>query len=192
MKITNTADIISIFPNLQKSDKFKNAIDVFLKIAKTPITIDHCSLWKGYECNGITYRTRINNGKKAIFIQKVKIINTSVTQSEISLNPLKYRSVADARCGQISLKGGEYQDIFTCRVESVEDVSWSKIASIFGKLLKDEIENISDIIYVSECSKCNGLGKLAHYAHIAEGLCFQCMGIGKWLNIDKYNLQKLK
>lgn len=29
-----------------------------------------------------------------------------------------------------------------------------------------------------ECYKCGGSGKLPHYAHIGDGVCFQCKGAG--------------
>ncbi len=29
------------------------------------------------------------------------------------------------------------------------------------------------------CSKCGGFGKLRHYSHIAEGVCFACSGSGQ-------------
>ena len=29
------------------------------------------------------------------------------------------------------------------------------------------------------CSKCDGTGRLPHYGHIANGVCFECGGTGK-------------
>lgn len=30
-----------------------------------------------------------------------------------------------------------------------------------------------------KCNKCNGSGKLGHYSHIDEGVCFACKGSGE-------------
>ena len=32
---------------------------------------------------------------------------------------------------------------------------------------------------IANCAKCNGTGRLGHYGHIANGVCFDCQGTGK-------------
>ncbi len=36
-----------------------------------------------------------------------------------------------------------------------------------------------------KCQKCNGLGTIAEYAHIDNGLCFQCKGTGIYKPLNK-------
>ena len=37
----------------------------------------------------------------------------------------------------------------------------------------------NDTVTVSECTKCNGSGKIIAFAHLNDGLCYRCQGVGK-------------
>lgn len=48
------------------------------------------------------------------------------------------------------------------------------------ELLKRKAISRSDARQISSepCDKCGGLGFLSHFAHVENGLCFKCNGIG--------------
>lgn len=190
-QITTTNDIRAIFPDLPRTDKFKRTIDVFLRIVKKPLYIAKADDWRSFEINGKMYKTKISNGKQSIYLQRTKLISSSVTEKQMQANPNQYKGVKDKPSGRIKMGSNDCQKIFSCKIESTDPISWAGIANALGKLLKEEVEGLGDVLYVSQCRKCDGVGKLPHYAHIAEGLCFQCMGIGKWLSIDKYKMNQL-
>ena len=64
-----------------------------------------------------------------------------------------------------------------CGRWQVTPASWALIGRSLGLLLKDEI------ISVEDCSGCQGTGRKPQFMHIANGLCFDCLGVGKWFNI---------
>jgi hypothetical protein len=58
-----------------------------------------------------------------------------------------------------------------------EPISWAAIGREIGQLVKEEF------VHLQVCSGCRGTGYKPHFAHVANGLCFDCMGIGKWFEV---------
>jgi hypothetical protein len=61
----------------------------------------------------------------------------------------------------------------------VNDTNWSELCVNAGKLISEEL------VEVECCGKCNGTGYIPGFAHVAEGVCFDCMGLGKWFIVKK-------
>ena len=61
------------------------------------------------------------------------------------------------------------------------DVNPRNVLKIFADFLK--VESVKQIIKSniktpSNCTKCNGKGKIESFSHVCEGVCFDCGGIG--------------
>ena len=76
------------------------------------------------------------------------------------------------------------------KLNSVEPAS---LLRSFGKFLRTpavKAKIYAEVEFPQQCSKCQGTGFLPHYAHIADGVCFDCMGCG-WRGIMAvHNVQK--
>lgn len=58
-------------------------------------------------------------------------------------------------------------------------ISWAMIATEIGQLIKD------DFATLEPCSGCHGTGRKPHFSHIANGLCFDCMGMGHFYSLNE-------
>ena len=38
---------------------------------------------------------------------------------------------------------------------------------------------MTQTVTVSECTKCEGSGKIARFQHLNDGICYRCQGVGK-------------
>lgn len=38
---------------------------------------------------------------------------------------------------------------------------------------------MTQTVTVSECTKCEGSGKIARFSHLNDGICYRCQGVGK-------------
>ena len=63
--------------------------------------------------------------------------------------------------------------------QNIRQVNWSGVASALGRIIEE------DLVEWHDCSKCHGEGKIPGFAHIANGVCFDCMGIGRWIVVKE-------
>jgi hypothetical protein len=176
--ITSTKQLAAIFPDLPRTNKFKRSLDILL--ANTPharVTIDVCDAWRCFKLtDGRKFKARFSFGGKSHFLARTRVRNSNFSRSEIDANPGKYKDVKNSE-STFCVDGVNWLPTAFASFEDTDGFGWSQLALVFGKLLKSEITVIED------CHKCGGSGFLPHYAHIANGVCFSCCGVGKFIQL---------
>jgi hypothetical protein len=177
--VKSTKDLRAIFPELPVTNKFKRSLDdVFKNGYEFKLDVQDI----GYvfvSTSDRQYHARISyNGGTGKLLKRKRVINCSPTMAEYESKKEYYTEISDKPCGSHRLKDGEWTPMYAAKRITIEDTSWAAIGRNVGLLIKDEFINYQ------YCTKCGGSGFLPHYAHIDNGVCWQCMGIGRWLKVD--------
>jgi hypothetical protein len=57
--------------------------------------------------------------------------------------------------------------------------TWPYLLKRIGKLLKE------DPVLNHVCYKCGGTGIIPEFSHVDGGICFECLGVGRWIKYNK-------
>jgi len=165
-----------------KYDRYKTALDKVLS-RDLPIKIQVAAPFKCFK----------SSDKKHQF--KLKITNTE-TKECIKLCPTHItKRISESKTwvfGNRIWSGGtrenwiaqgmpenaEETTHYPCTSEEVTSTGWSSIGLAVSKLFK------SNIIFFDTCHECNGTGYKPWFAHISEGICFNCLGVGGRIAIN--------
>lgn len=166
VQLTGTRQLRELFPTLQVTNKFKRAIDRIFKELSPEIYLQLCPAWTVFKNpkTGKNFKGIISNSERGFFIIKTRTDRTGILKEDLAKNPERY----------IPYQDDEHCVYRQCKYERTDSASWGEFAYNIGKLIRN------NPIFVENCSKCDGTGFLPHYAHISNGCCFQCMGVGKW------------
>jgi hypothetical protein len=177
---------ISIYQELTRTDKFKRSLDILLS-SHPEIIIQVAPPFRCYKSEkGKCFKVKIKNvntGKGRLIC---KTNTESISDKDVFFaKGCTYHGYTFEKL--LDEKGIQSSDIVDCHVyahtiEYVTDTYWGQIALQVSKLIE------SDAIHLEPCSKCNGAGILPHYFHVAEGLCFQCLGTKHSLVINEMAL----
>ena len=180
MDINNVADFEKIFPYLPKRSKFKTAIN---KVFKSGINLQYEEAGKGMRFrggNGGSYNSRLRFNEKGKIFQIKKVSTTSMTVKEFEADPKRNLSIdMDREPSAWHLENGEEIPLYQVKRESYAPTSWGQIAYLVGQLVGDQFADLEP------CSRCGGSGRLYEFAHVENGLCFKCCGVGKFLTLNK-------
>lgn len=170
--VKSTEEIKSIFPELPVRDKFRSSIETLFQNGYTfDIHTSDVPSSVFRSKDGKFYFAKLRYAEKSLLLKRVKTVNTSVTKEEYAKNPEMFMSVDfDEQIGT-----NNETPIYSCKKIVFGTLEWSVLAKYIGHLIKDEL------VHDECCTKCSGTGRLPQFAHVENGLCFECMGIGKWL-----------
>lgn len=175
MKITGTKDIKAIIPGIGRVDKFGKAIDVLLSQIDLEITLQGASHFECFESNsGKQWKYVFSGNGLSSYCGQVSVkrasyghATTPSGERAVDRWPERYRKVEDSI----------HDDVYDH--EEIRPVTWGQVAKIIGSIAK------SELTHMATCSKCGGSGRIDHFRHIENGLCFSCMGMGKWIELNK-------
>lgn len=177
--VNSTKELKAIFTELSRTDRFKRALDVLFKKGYS-FEISYADNFRAYASQeGLKYKAKI--GYKGTFyrVKKTIVTRMCVPESWLKNTPDKYRNISSVSDGTLTI-GSVTENTFHADREQINLIDWASIATKIGKLIKSEITEVCD------CSKCGGSGFLPNFAYYAEGVCFECMGMGKDIKmIDK-------
>jgi hypothetical protein len=170
---TKVSDLVANFPELSRSDKFKKVIDSAFK-AGFSLEIQLSGPTTGFKsASGKVMNCRISRNGKAFLIKPMYFTHTSVTLQTYESQKDRFLSfdpsVTDGSVNGVPTHPGS--------MVQTQVTSWAQLAQTFGNLIKDDMKLVS----THTCIKCGGSGKINRFSHIANGTCFQCMGVGKWI-----------
>jgi hypothetical protein len=165
-----------ILPNTNRN-KFRKAVDLALAQG-LPIRIEVARPFRSFKSTeGKGYKVKVVNTRTGVakLLGRVKFEKSERTD---------YHRVAGAvHCSSYSLEsldtmrdgahaGQPYTITGPHTTENVDAVNWGRLALIISNLFKE------DFAHTQICGKCSGSGFLPHYAHIDNGVCWDCMGCG--------------
>lgn len=166
---------VSIYFELKRTDRFKRSLDILL--ANHPeISVSVAAPFKAYRAkNGKQYKMKILNTKTGAgrLVASTKISKVSdcnvfysrgCTYSGYTLESLL--------SSHPELKESHIQDrhVYPHETEEISETYWGQIALQVSRLIE------SDLVHLEPCGKCNGAGIIPQFFHVAEGLCFECLG----------------
>lgn len=180
--VKSTNDIKKIFPELTSNNKFKKKVDEVFKAGYSfeVTTVD--DPWKFFILqSGKKYKACISFKEKKTWFKRAKVTEMSASLESYNAHPEIYRNIDMARITATFLnqETGEWTPHYACDYQTIDSTTWVQMCSIIGKLIKDEL------IHYEHCPKCGGSGIIPYFMHVAEGVCFHCMGIGKWFVVTK-------
>ena len=177
--VKSTKELRKFFPELSATDKFKRKIDEVFKLGysfevetKEPLK---CFTAK----NGKQYKSKILYHDNGFLLKKTYLQKGSVGMNYYNSCPEIFVSIATKPSGSCKFGNDEPFDTYSAEYESTENISWSTLGKYIGKMIKDEL------VEVCTCGKCGGSGFLPQFAYYADGVCFDCLGIGKWLDVKQ-------
>jgi hypothetical protein len=175
--VKSTKELKEIFTELSDTDRFKRKIDEVFKLGysfevetKDPLK---CFTAK----NGKQYKSRILYNGSGFLLKKTFIQKGHVGMKFYNSCPEIFTRIATEPTGMVKVGNEEPFQTFEAEYESTESVNWAILGRYIGKMIKDEL------VEVCTCGKCGGTGVLPQFAHYADGVCFDCLGIGKWLKV---------
>jgi hypothetical protein len=192
MTTKDIREAAAIYVALPRTNKFKRAVDLALA-QDLPLSIKIAAPFK-------SFRVTTKEGKIARF--KVAVRNTKTGQTNYFCRS-RVRLNADRKVG--AFRGCHYRsdwagidqmilrdhpDADLSQVErnhtgehSSDDIlgsiSWSAFALAISTVCK------KDFAHTEPCGKCSGSGFIAFYAHVDNGVCWDCCGSGQKLYIGQ-------
>ena len=177
--VKSTKELREFFPELSATDRFKRKIDEVFKLGysfevetKEPLK---CFTAK----NGKQFKSRILYNGSGFFLKKTYLQKGSTTMQHYNSCPEIFTTIAEKPSGTIKVGNAEPVETYMAEYERTESVSWAILGKYIGKMIKDEL------VEVCTCGKCGGSGFLPQFAYYADGVCFDCLGIGKWLEVKQ-------
>lgn len=171
------ADLIALFPELAQADKFSKKVNQVFKLGycfdveiKSPLTCFTAN-------TGRQFKAKITRNGSGFYFKKTALRKGTVGLKYYNTCPELFKSIDSTPCGACKVGDGDPFDLYMAEYEVTNSTSWAEIGKFIGKLIKNEF------IEVCTCAKCNGTGFLPHFAHYAEGVCFSCLGVGKWIDV---------
>jgi hypothetical protein len=177
--IKSTKDLINFFPELNYTDKYKKKINEVLKTGRFQFEVETKEVLKCFESKrGLQYKSRISYNSNAFLFKITEIVNGSVTMGDYNDCPEKFISIETVSNGYNKIGNDTYLT-YQAKYEHVENTTWFELAKLIGKLIKN------DLVEVCSCTRCNGTGLIPQFKHYNDGICFECLGIGKWFEPKK-------
>lgn len=178
-EVKSTRQLKGLFPELPNTDKFKRKLDEFFTYGFV-FNISSADRWKCYiHSSGRHYKNIISYKGKSYYFRRTKIINSCTTLESVNNNPDRYRNISTNISGRIKVGEEEWANQYNCEVEDTQITSWAELCKFIGLLVKEEL------VHVHNCWKCNGTGVIPQFMHYGNGICFECMGIGKWYEVTE-------
>lgn len=175
--VKSTKELREFFPELSVTDKFKRKIDEVFELGysfevetKEPLK---CFTTK----NGKQFKSRILYNGSGFFLKKTHLQKGATTLHHYNSCPEIFTTIDEKQSGTIKVGSAEPVATYMAEYESTESVSWAILGKYIGKMIKDEL------VELCTCGKCGGSGFLPQFAYYADGVCFDCLGIGKWLDV---------
>jgi hypothetical protein len=175
--VKSTKELKEFFPELSNTDRFKRKIDEVFKLGysfevetKEPLK---CFTAK----NGKQYKSRILYNGSGFLLKKTFLKKGHIGMKFYNSFPEIFTHIASEPTGTVKVGNEEPFQTYKAEYESTESISWSVLGKYIGKMIKDEL------VEVCTCGKCGGSGFLPEFAYYADGVCFDCLGIGKWLEV---------
>lgn len=173
--VKSTKDLMNFFPELPTNDVFKRKIDEVFKLGyffdvetKEPLK---CFTGK----NGTQYKARILHNGRGFLLKKTFLQKGSVGMKFYNSCPEIFTHIATEPTGTVRFGNEEPFQTYAAEYERTEDISWAVLGKYIGKLIKNEL------VEVCTCGKCGGTGIIPQFMWYADGVCFDCLGVGKWL-----------
>jgi len=179
MKFTviSTKDLKNIFPELSRTDKFKRKIDEVFEMGFVFNVLKTEPLRCFENKKGKAFNAKIFYKKRGFIFKKIEVENAQVTRGEYEKNKKQYFSIEDESTGSSQINNDTpiptYRSVRFC----IKSTTWAEILKFIGKLIKSEFTE------TCTCVRCGGTGFIPEFAHYADGICFECMGIGKWVKV---------
>lgn len=193
--ITSTKQLAAIFSYLPRTNKFKRCIDKWLNGLKPELYIESAEPFHSYKSKtGKSFRFKLSNARgEGRLICRTYTANEILDESAIAQDPTSYRNIQPSDCksgryinGKDEKDGIDWKPCVSADRQRVDSTSWGQLALNLGKLLAQEAT-----VFTQDCGKCGGSGFIPAFAHVYEGVCFECMGLGKHLVLDSSELNKL-
>jgi hypothetical protein len=176
--IRSTEDLKALFPELPKNDAFKRKLDEVFNMGYV-FEVEIAGNKKCFTSkSGKQYKARICYQDKCTYIKKTSIVEGSVTMDFYESNKDIFVKIATEPTGTLKIGNEMPKNTYRASYERTENTDWIELAKCIGKLLK------SQLVEVSHCSKCGGSGIIPEFMHYADGVCFECLGIGKWMVVS--------
>lgn len=165
----------SIYFKLKITDRFKRSLDILL--ANHPeITVSVAAPFKAYKAkNGKQYKIKIVNTKtgvgRLVASTKISKVNDSNVFFAKGCTYCGY-TLESLLAAHPQLQESDVQDchVYPHETEEISETYWGQIALQVSRLIE------SDAVHLEPCGKCNGAGIIPQFFHVAEGLCFECLG----------------
>lgn len=174
--VKSIEDVNSIIPLLEEKSKFRKTLKSFIDMGNE-FSIEVAPDFTHFiSKNNKKYKYRITANGKAMYLSNVQYYSSNQSESILNLRfPFINVKLSNNQenCGEIIINGVKEKCVNTF-TEKFQEIGWGEICKCIGILFKELI------VDTECCSKCGGKGKIIAFMHIAEGTCFQCMGIGKW------------
>lgn len=172
--VKSSKDLRAIFPELSTIDRFTHRIDEVFKLGYS-FEVEVKAALKCFTANnGKKYKAIIAYNGHGYPLKRTYIKNGPVTLKQYNSCPEIYVKIDKTPCGSLKI-GNDTAVTYMAVYEDTEDVTWATLGKYIGLLIKDEM------VDVCTCEKCGGNGFLPQFAYYADGVCFDCLGIGKWL-----------
>lgn len=170
-EICSTDNFRGIFPELARTNRFKRKIDELMAAGfqfTASKAVGPFRIFKAKSGSNFKFRLKNHSNGKAVLLGLAKNEESWVPREWVAENP-DWRVEND----------NEDSKHVLVRRQVVRGIGWSDIASALGKIIEE------DLVEWHDCSKCHGEGKIPGFAHIANGVCFDCMGIGRWIVVKE-------
>jgi hypothetical protein len=176
--INSVTELTKIFPELPKNSPVRKNIQKAFELGLT-MEIKVCEPKRVFQnSKGQKLNTRIQIGDNVYFIKKVSVMFCSSTLEDYEQNKEFYLSIEDKPCGSLTQNGITRETYMGKRIY-IESTNWMQLATIIGK-------NINfDLVKTCVCGRCGGEGVIRQFGHVQNGICFECLGVGKWIEAVK-------
>lgn len=173
---------LSVFQELPRTDKFKRSLDILLQ-NHPEISI---SIARPFKCftsqTGKKFKVKIKNLKtgNAKLICKTRLKSYSDENIFFAKGCTYMGCSLDYLLKDKGLLNSEIEDRhrYAHVEEEINSTYWGEIALQISRLIE------CNSIHLEPCHKCNGVGIIPEFFHVAEGLCFECLGTKHKLVID--------
>lgn len=178
--IKSTKDFMKVFPELENHNKFKTSIDRLFKELNPNLAIEQARDFKVFigAKTGKGYKSKLvhlDTNKSSLF-QRSRLCTSDISKIDVETNPSKFKDIQSS--GTRTLVNGQWADSnVIATYENTDRTSWPELARLIGKLMESRLTGFDC------CDRCSGTGRIPQFAHIDDGLCFKCMGVGRWFKI---------
>lgn len=179
----------SIYHELKRTDRFKRSLDILLAI-HPEITVTVAAPFKCFKSEtGKKFKMKIKNTKtgKGRLVATTKICTVQDANVFFSRGCTYVGYTLERLLTEKGIVESEIVDkhVYPHTSEEISSTDWGSIALQVSRLIE------SDVVHLEPCGKCNGAGIIPRFFHVAEGLCFECLGTKHKLVINQDELIKV-
>ena len=177
--VKSTKELREFFPELPTTDRFKRKIDEVFKLGYS-FEVETKEPLKCFTAqNGKQYKSRILYNGSGFLLKKTYLQKGHIGMEFYNSCPEIFTHIATEPTGTVKVGNEEPFQTYEAEYERTDDITWAALGKYIGKMIKDEL------VEVCTCGKCGGSGFLPQFAYYADGVCFDCLGIGKWLEVKQ-------